>query len=61
MTVPTNQRSVRTYGLLRCCRDSLSRSNRPTDVGAEAQCPVCQAEVVVDAQGAWKWVPPQRG
>lgn len=55
VSVPANQRTIRASGLLACCRAALGQSVRPTAVGTRTQCPVCEAEIVVDQMGAWKW------
>ena len=53
--VPARYRHVRLRGLLQCCVESIEASGRLTQTGSQMQCHVCEAVVVVDDAGAWRW------
>jgi len=53
--VPARYRHVRLRGLLRCCVESIEASERLTRTGSQMQCHVCEAIVMVDDAGAWRW------
>lgn len=53
--MPAQLRHIRRGGLLPCCIESVHRSHRPTVLGSQLQCGVCEATLVVDEAGAWTW------
>lgn len=53
--MPTNQRSIRGGGLMRCCTGTYAENTDPSKVGDNLPCRWCSSSMRVAPDGVWEW------